>query len=116
PLARIERGLHLAKADTPRYAALAVRALQRYGSLSGTDETHIREAVADAEVRAAGSELIAEGEPLDRARIVLAGWAARVRMLSDGRRQILSFLLPGDTYGIAARPCGFAPCAISALT
>jgi len=37
-------------------------------------------------------------------------------MLSDGRRQILSFLLPGDAYGIAARPCGFAPSGIVALT
>lgn len=106
----------MAKVDTPRYAALATRALQRYGTMTTAEDAHVREAVADADVRAAGSELIVEGEPLDRARIMLSGWAARVRMLSDGRRQILSFLLPGDAFGIAARPCGFAPSAIVALT
>jgi CRP-like cAMP-binding protein len=84
--------------------------------MSAAEDGHIRDAVAGAETRPPGSELVAEGEALDRARIVLSGWAARVRMLSDGRRQILSFLLPGDAFGIAARPCGFAPCTISALT
>lgn len=29
-------------------------------------------------------------------RLVAAGWGARQRILADGRRQILSFLLPGD--------------------
>lgn len=104
------------KSDTPRHAALALRSLVRFGTVAPADETLVRDAVADAELFPAAGELIAEGEALDRARMLLSGWAARVRFLSDGRRQILSFLVPGDAFGIAARPCGFSPSAVIALT
>ena len=36
------------------------------------------------------------GEPSDNVVVICEGWAARVMRLSDGRRQILSYLLPGD--------------------
>lgn len=32
--------------------------------------------------------------------LVLDGWAARLRTLADGRRQILNFILPGDLIGL----------------
>lgn len=62
------------------------------------------------------SELSREGEPQPPPMLVLSGWAARVRMLSDGRRQILGVLLSGDLIGIAAGPRSFAPSTIVALT
>ena len=34
--------------------------------------------------------------------VICDGWAASIATLSDSSRQILSFLLPGDTY---RRPC-----------
>ncbi|MCX7313843.1 MAG: Crp/Fnr family transcriptional regulator [Alphaproteobacteria bacterium] len=36
------------------------------------------------------------GEPLEGVPVICEGWAARVSQLSDGRRQILSFMLPGN--------------------
>lgn len=36
------------------------------------------------------------GEALDGVPVICEGWAARVSRLLDGRRQILSFVLPGD--------------------
>ena len=45
----------------------------------------------------AGQDLIAEGDRPDRVRIVLSGWLARYKTLEDGRRQIVDFILPGDT-------------------
>jgi CRP-like cAMP-binding protein len=47
--------------------------------------------------------------------VILSGWACRQRLLPDGRRQIISFLLPGDIVGILP-PCLPAPCAAVALT
>ncbi len=47
--------------------------------------------------------------------VVLSGWACRQRVLPDGRRQIVSFLLPGDIVGTMS-PCVPAPCAAVALT
>lgn len=35
-----------------------------------------------------------------RVRVIASGWAYRYRMLHDGRRQILSVLLPGDAFGL----------------
>ncbi|WP_159996935.1 Crp/Fnr family transcriptional regulator [Roseomonas sp. 18066] len=46
---------------------------------------------------------------------LLSGWACRIRMLADGRRQIVAFLLPGDLIG-RPPPCLPAPCAALALT
>ena len=42
------------------------------------------------------------GDILEGIPVVHSGWAARVRRLSDGRRQILSFILPGDLISAGA--------------
>jgi CRP/FNR family transcriptional regulator, anaerobic regulatory protein len=42
------------------------------------------------------------GEPLDGILAICDGWAARVSDLPNGRRQILSFLLPGDFVSFVA--------------
>jgi CRP/FNR family transcriptional regulator len=42
------------------------------------------------------------GDVLEGIPVVHSGWAARVRRLSDGRRQILSFILPGDLISAGA--------------
>ena len=42
------------------------------------------------------------GEELSGIPFVYSGWAARVRRLSDGRRQILAFILPGDLVSASA--------------
>lgn len=52
----------------------------------------------------AGVELIDERGFPPRALFIVKGWVARVRGLPDGRRQILSVLLPGDALGLCFRP------------
>jgi CRP-like cAMP-binding protein len=51
----------------------------------------------------AGEELVIEGGLAGRPRFILSGWACRQRVLPDGRRQIFSFLLPGDGFGLSRR-------------
>jgi len=48
----------------------------------------------------AGSTLIHEQHPTGSLYTLYAGWAFRYKTLSDGRRQILNFLLPGDLIGL----------------
>jgi CRP-like cAMP-binding protein len=36
-------------------------------------------------------------------RLLIDGWAARVRLLDDGRRQIFNFILPGEFIGLPLR-------------
>lgn len=49
---------------------------------------------------AAGATIIDEHRPSAELFTLYAGWAFRYKTLSDGRRQILSFLLPGDFIGL----------------
>ena len=49
---------------------------------------------------AAGEVLIAEHVRSPQLFTLYAGWAFRYKTLSDGRRQILNFLLPGDFIGL----------------
>ncbi|MEO7242428.1 MAG: Crp/Fnr family transcriptional regulator [Variovorax sp.] len=48
----------------------------------------------------AGSTICAEHRVDSELYTLYAGWAFRFKTLSDGRRQILSFLLPGDFVGL----------------
>lgn len=47
-----------------------------------------------------GVDIIGEGEKADGVRILLSGWAFRYKKLTDGRRQILSIVLPADICDI----------------
>lgn len=44
-------------------------------------------------------EIVAEGTKLQQPLLLLDGWACRTRLLADGRRQILQFVLPGEVIG-----------------
>ncbi|CAL76126.1 putative transcriptional regulator, Crp/Fnr family [Bradyrhizobium sp. ORS 278] len=48
-------------------------------------------------VAPAGQELAREGDAALSVLMMLSGWAARYKMLEDGRRQIVNLALPGDT-------------------
>src|SRR3546814_6640477 len=47
-------------------------------------------------------DIVEEGQRYGRLFILKDGWAIRYKLLADGRRQILSFALPGDFIGIRA--------------
>lgn len=49
---------------------------------------------------AAGDTIIHEGQTDAPLFTLRSGWAFRFKTLSDGRRQILTFLLPGDFIGV----------------
>jgi CRP/FNR family transcriptional regulator, anaerobic regulatory protein len=49
----------------------------------------------------ASENICRRGEPMDGVYILCSGWAFRHMRLPDGRRQILSFLLPGDLFTAA---------------
>jgi CRP/FNR family transcriptional regulator, anaerobic regulatory protein len=48
----------------------------------------------------AGRQIIAEHRSSDKLFTLYEGWAFRYKTLSDGRRQILNFLVPGDFIGL----------------
>ena len=64
----------------------------------------------------AGESLIHEGQTDAPLYTLLQGWAFRYKTLSDGRRQILNFLLPGDFIGVQQKMGDAAAHGVEVLT
>ncbi|MBC7710926.1 MAG: Crp/Fnr family transcriptional regulator [Rhizobacter sp.] len=68
---------------------------------NGKQELQLVQSLKMREQRfAAGETLIFEGQTDAPLYTLLSGWAFRFKTLSDGRRQILNFLLAGDFIGV----------------
>lgn len=65
---------------------------------------------------AAHQDIAAEGDKLHWLPLILEGWACRYRLLENGKRQIISLLVPGDLcepFGVLPR---FMDTSLGALT
>jgi len=68
------------------------------------------------ETRRPGSDIVSVGETVDYVFVIEKGWAIRYRMLDDGRRQILNFMLPGDCFDLMSLTQAKSDHAIAAAT
>jgi CRP-like cAMP-binding protein len=77
--------------------SLLIRKLEHFVRLSPSDRDIIGRATAER-VREFGPrvDIVREGDKPNDVHLVLSGWACRYKQLEDGRRQIMSFFLPGD--------------------
>ncbi len=74
-----------------------IRKLDAFSSLSKSNEAAIEEFASRRviDIRR-GQDIISEGEDPRTVNLIVEGWACRYKTLEDGRRQILSFFVPGD--------------------
>jgi CRP/FNR family transcriptional regulator, anaerobic regulatory protein len=63
-----------------------------------------------------GEPLMMEGAASKTLYTVLSGWLYRYKLLPDGRRQVLNFVLPGDFVGLQAMVFGEAQHTVEALS
>lgn len=61
-------------------------------------------------------EIRAERDSIIKPRAIVSGWAFRQRILTDGRRQILNVLIPGDVIGHRAHRNPVESASIVAVT
>jgi CRP-like cAMP-binding protein len=102
--------------ETEHSANPLVRKLMHFVPLSVGDIGALDLIMQRNEHFPAGQDIIAEGQ-LPRSVFVLkTGMACRYRILSDGRRQILTFLLPGDLCDLHAFLCKEMDHSIAAVT
>ena len=73
-----------------------VRKLQHFVPLSEKDIRVLEELGATPEDFSPHTDIISEGEVPRSVFILLEGFACRYRILENGQRQIITFLLPGD--------------------
>jgi CRP-like cAMP-binding protein len=73
--------------------------LARLAALTTNEVAALEAAESHGQRLAARGELTCEGMPVGERRGLLSGWAMRQRILIDGQRQVVSFLVPGDLIG-----------------
>ncbi|MEE7439374.1 Crp/Fnr family transcriptional regulator [Methylobacterium oryzae] len=70
--------------------------LNCYVGLSEDDRMCLADAMSPSRMVAARTDIIHEGDDPRAITVILEGWACRYRQFANGRRQIVSLLLPGD--------------------
>jgi CRP-like cAMP-binding protein len=63
-----------------------------------------------------GATIVVEGSHSAHLYTVLVGWGFRYKLLSDGRRQILNYAMPGDLIGLQATLMGEMQHSVEALS
>ena len=79
---------------------LLSRKLAGYAPLTDDDRAVFRDIASTTRSVARRTDIITEGRPHRAAYLVTDGVMIRYRILRDGRRQVLSLVLPGDFVGI----------------
>lgn len=77
-----------------------IRKLEIFAALSRVDRKAIELLSAATRTHRPGEDLIVEGERPDCVYLLMKGWACRYKTLPDGQRQILGYILPGDTSDV----------------
>ena len=84
---------------------------------NGKEELALVQSLKKREQRlSAGETLILEGQTDAPLYTLMSGWAFRFKTLSDGRRQILNFLLSGDFIGVQQKMGDAAAHGVMTLT
>lgn len=96
--------------------ACPLRAMPLFTPHSDTEVSLIESLKREQLVMQADRTIIHEGQPNASLYTLLSGWAFRFKTLSDGRRQILNFLLPGDFIGVQQKMGEGSPHGVQALT
>lgn len=97
-------------------ASCPVRALAFYGLCKEDDAVEICRIRKGSSLCLKGRPIYREGDTRAEVYTLLDGWAFRFMLLPDGRRQILSFLLPGDAVLFPILHRKRLPYSIQALT
>ncbi|MEQ1954432.1 Crp/Fnr family transcriptional regulator [Mesorhizobium sp. CN2-181] len=70
--------------------------LSNFGPLSANEQSTLISATSNARKVAPRKDLIREGDRPGPVFVILEGWACRYKILPNGSRQILAYLMPGD--------------------
>lgn len=87
-----------------------------YSQVDDREFAPLKAAPVERVKHARGETLIAAGAQATHVFVVSRGWALRYRALSDGRRQIVNVMLPGDCFDLQALIVAKSDHSVEALT
>ncbi len=93
--------------------------LRKLGTFVHLDDTHLAELdrlLSETMAIDSLHDIVTEGESCKHLFLLTRGWAVRYKLLSDGRRQILGFVIPGDFFGLRASLFDVADDTVQSLT
>jgi CRP-like cAMP-binding protein len=93
-----------------------IRRLEIFASLADEDKRRLTELCTEVETVPARHDVVSDQERPELLHLILRGWAARYKLLADGQRQIVGFLLPGDFADLHVTLLGQMDHGIVALT
>src|SRR6202167_4925709 len=93
-----------------------LRACGLFKPITPAELAHVNDIKREHLAMMAGAEIIRADDESAGLYTLYTGWAFRFKILPDGRRQILNFLLPGDLLGLQAAMFDAARHGIEALT
>jgi CRP-like cAMP-binding protein len=73
-----------------------LRKLANFTPLSAEESNAVNECCTDVREFGAREDIISQGDRTGGVKLLLEGFACRYKMLEDGRRQIVSYFVPGD--------------------
>jgi CRP-like cAMP-binding protein len=92
-----------------------VRILPRFRPFTAEELAYVADFKRGELVVDTGGLILTEGSSSEQLFTLLSGWAFRYKMLEDGRRQILNYLLPGDLVGLQGSTIGEMQHSVEAL-
>src|SRR3546814_8938406 len=108
--------MHRPTRAMPIETSAIVRKINARNVLS-PDEIQALEAIqTDTRSYPTKSDILRAGQAIERPIILRSGWVFSYQSLSDGRRQIVNFLLPGDLFGAFGRFPRVASVSLACLT
>ena len=102
--------------STTLLASLLIRKLERFEPWSADERQSVLDAIDSTLRLPAHAHLIEEGESTDGVHVVLEGFACGYKLLPDGRRQIVSYCIPGDLCDLRVTMLPRMDCAIGTIS
>ena len=86
----------MASVESKAALDLLVRRLERIGHLSDEERRAVENLPAKIQTLRPRQDIVLDKEKPEHSCLLVEGWAYRYKLLGQGRRQILSFHVPGD--------------------
>ena len=93
-----------------------IRHLEQFGPLSEAEKQALAGAATRVRVFGPDEDLVSDGDHPTDCKLILSGFACTYKLLPDGRRQILSFQIPGDICDLHGFFLGAMDHAVGTLT